>query len=99
MSYSLDVFIVSAILLFCSFHYSLPTTNETCVVPEKTYQICETTMWLRCTGCSETCGGGVRKRERLLCCPAPNTREQCYAKCNFPNGDTSVQFPCSPGFE
>ena len=95
MSYSLEIYIVSAVLVFCSFHYSLPTTNETCAVPGKTYQICETTMWLRWTGCTATCGGGVRKRERLFCCPPPNTRAQCMVKCNFANGDTSVLFPCA----
>lgn len=59
-------------------------------------ELCSFGHWLPWRSCSKTCGGGERKRLRVVCCSNRLSYANCIrTKCRVPDGDIWQTSPCN----
>lgn len=84
--------LISCVLyLYCSSLISLfmIQNGQTC-------SICSFGSWMQWGGCSQSCGGGIRERQRVVCCSNTESYAHCiHTRCRIAHTDLWQSSTCN----
>jgi hypothetical protein len=80
------------LVLFFASLYSFSEAKYECRTGVFT---CDLSPWLQWSNCTATCGGGVQKRIKSICCPANVTYSACSSRCNLTTADLEDRRSCA----